>query len=123
MNISKKALDALNASNVEYVEVYLHGGGDSGEITDTFVAYREGADKLPQEEEDALVAEVETLAYAAMDESHVDWYNGEGGAGEVQVRRDDAVGWICTTEVSQYVLNCAYRAHNIIKADEGEEET
>lgn len=120
MNIDKKTLDLLNASGAACIEVRFQGGGDSGEITGTYITYQDDADKLPKEEEDALVESIESAAYEMLDRSGVDWYNDDGGQADVCLRRDEEGGWTCDIEVSVYTLE---RVHSKLYRVSEKEET
>ena len=123
LEINKEMLDLLDVANIFEIEVRFAGGGDSGEVTYTDVLYKDGVEKLPKEEENALVAKAEELAYRLMDQSHVDWYNDEGGTGLVCIRLDDVAGWVADVEVSQYHLKPVYGTSLRLTVKDEEEET
>ena len=70
---------AMMASGVTYVNIEFYGSGDSGSVEDITIQMREGYTQPPE-----LKDKLETFAYAYLEGVGLDWYNNEGGQGEIE---------------------------------------
>ena len=93
----------LKLLNVHSFEIEFEGSGDSGQIDDvTFYdsgnevmdipadtitwVYSQYGDTEPQEQQVTIQKAVEDLGYTMLDESGHDWYNNDGGYGNINVQ-------------------------------------
>jgi hypothetical protein len=95
-------LTQLNLLGAKHVYVEFSGSGDSGQIDDVY--YRDGNDddhripndmiawtkqtygEQPKETTNMkLVDVIEDLCYRALDQTGLDWYNNEGGQGNLHI--------------------------------------
>ena len=95
-------LTQLNLLGAKQVYVDFRGGGDDGEIEGVY--YRDKSDELqdmptdmiawtkqtygeqPKETKDMKLVDVlEDLCYRALDQTGLDWYNNEGGQGNLRI--------------------------------------
>ncbi len=95
-------LTQLNLLGAKYVIVDFQGGGDSGQVEEVF--YRDINDQPhsipddmiawtkqtygnaePKTERIKLNDVLEDLCYRALDETGLDWYNNEGGQGQLRI--------------------------------------
>lgn len=72
-------LDKLKNRNIKKVEIQFWGGGDSGEIDNIFFTPTINDAKELEE----LTTEVSDWAYLVLDSVDTDWYNNEGGNGNI----------------------------------------
>ena len=95
-------LTQLNLLGAKHVYVEFRGGGDDGEIEGVY--YRDKNDEMldipkdmiawtkqtygeqPKETKDtSLIDVLEDLCYRALDQTGLDWYNNEGGQGNLHI--------------------------------------
>ena len=95
-------LTQLNLLGAKKVRVEFQGGGDSGQVE--YVGYQDKNDEWntipdeitswtkqtygsqePQQERISLDEVLEDLCYRALDETGLDWYNNDGGQGNLTI--------------------------------------
>ena len=95
-------LTQLNLLGAKKVRVEFQGGGDSGQVE--YVGYQDKNDEWntipdeitswtkqtygsqePQQERISLDEVLEDLCYRALDETGLDWYNNDGGQGNMTI--------------------------------------
>lgn len=101
----------LKLLNVDYFTIEFEGSGDDGQI-DLIEFYNNNDDKIQipedtitwayrdytaddgstKEEQVTLHKAVEDLGYQMLDESGHDWYNNDGGYGEINIMLENHVG-------------------------------
>lgn len=95
-------LTQLNLLGAKKVYVEFRGGGDDGQVDGVF--YRDKHDEMQdiptdmiawtkvayghqtaEQKDTSLVEVLEDLCYRALDETGLDWYNNEGGQGQLTI--------------------------------------
>jgi len=84
------ALLELSELGVLDVFIYYNGSGDSGEISEIGLRYKQSMQEKKKDEKypekwDELREALEEWAYARL-EDEADWYNNEGGEGNIQIQ-------------------------------------
>lgn len=77
LSFKKVILPALKKAKIETVEIYFDGCGDDGSINEISAQ----PDALP----DLTKQNVEEWAYKLLEGTGVDWYNNDGGFGEITI--------------------------------------
>ena len=126
----QKLLTQLNLLGAKEVRVEFQGGGDDGQVDGVYMLDNNGAEiELPDDmiawtkqtygeqkaetKNETLVEVLEDLCYRALDETGWDWYNNDGGQGELIIdftesppKIDLSVGInTMSTEYHDYDLN------------------
>lgn len=95
-------LTQLNLLGAKFVIVEFRGGGDSGQVEEIFYRDKNDVDQgipddmiawtkqtygnaEPKTERIKLNDVLEDLCYRALDETGLDWYNNEGGQGQLRI--------------------------------------
>ena len=72
---------------IDHVVIDFSGSGDSGQIDDIQISYVEGHEPSMAERvtlEEQLRRDLDTWAYKYLEGTGVDWYNNEGGQGQIE---------------------------------------
>jgi hypothetical protein len=76
-------LAKLHAAGILRVSAEFDGSGDSGAINVLRFFNALEPDSPEAEPPESLIEEVDSLFYAALEDTDVDWYNNDGGYGEI----------------------------------------
>ncbi len=134
----QRVLPVLRALDIESVEVCFDGSGDSGSI--------DGVYFQPEPDEQVMVEivrrqrhfdhqqrrwivtensvnlalseAIEEIAYDWLEETGVDWYNGEGGYGEMMIDVGDGQ---VTMEVNQRMIETSTEVYRTVDIETGED--
>lgn len=104
----RKLMESMLKQGINYIHIDFAGSGDSGSI-ETIMVGRTGTDDKEEVQFNSdLHTEISDWAYSYLESTNIDWYNNDGGQGEIEIDMSQPpFMFSCSIDVNQTISNNA----------------